>query len=549
MKKYMVALLLIGVVILTGCGKLVFRIGTADEGLDMAGDQAAPQDADLTISTQAPIVIPTATQTPTPTMPPPPDGSYTVIVREGSSFEPAAERFAEYRYTRVVTYQDDFDEVLVELRQIEPVYTAVFATPEELTSDFIDAIDASLREIDSDPYLDTAFGIITARSTQELDQYVERLLYHVPVPKLKIYGATPIFHYINLSSDHGIEIYSDCVLKCDDQSCTCIQEHWPMVEALQSSLPFANVLVLNGPDASPSCLELYGGEQICGSPDGLIGHQSVGREQQVELLHDTVLTIAEIGLTGRINGSPSNLDERFDVNTPGQVDTSFALSILQSGTLNFIASTHVANSHIEPRETLIEESLLQGVPIGVALKDLKNRYIMVTESYDVSLPGAPVNTDRYTRDFVLFQVRNWILFGDPSIVVTEERHEPVNCVGITFQGQFGNEKDVEVRIRFEADNRLLANGFYVHSINLDEHKGVTGADLCVLKVPYTGTMESVSITPVSGVRDRYQESAYPANAFYQDLGDEILIQVPWFVRENLEDPIVLRINILTSPDA
>jgi hypothetical protein len=106
----------------------------------------------------------------------------------------------------------------------------------------MDGIDLTLRDIDSDLYLDTAFGIITARSREELDQYVERLLHYVPVPRLKIYSATPTYQYINLSSEH--------------------------------------------------------------------------------VVHSTVM----------------------------------------------------------PRETLIEESLLQGVPIGLALKDLKNRYIMVTES-------------------------------------------------------------------------------------------------------------------------------------------------------------------------
>jgi hypothetical protein len=166
----------------------------------------------------------------------------------------------------------------------------------------------------------------------------------------------------------------------------------------------------------------------------------------------------------------------------------------------------------------------------------------------VSLPGSPANTNAYTRDFVLFQIRNWVLFGDISVVVSAERHQPITRFENYFQGQFGNKKDVEFWIKFEVDGRLLSNEFYVHSIGLYEHEGVTGADLCMSKILYTGEMESVSITPESGVADLYLNSRYPANAFYQDLGDEILIQIPWFVRLNKEEPIVLQNRILTSPE-
>lgn len=236
----------------------------------------------------------------------------------------------------------------------------------------------------------------------------------------------------------------------------------------------------------------------------------------------------------------------------GQIDTSLVLSFLQSGTLNYLASTHVANGAIDPEETLIEESFLQKIPIGIALKDLKNRYIMVTEKYKVAMPGSPANTDQFTKDFILFHVRNWILFGDPSIILSNEQYKPVSCIKSYTEKQIGNKKEVEIQVKFRGD-RLVANSQYIDKMekeNVGQAWGQLGVGVCVVKIPYIGKLKDIEATSISGVSERYQIGQYPANAFYQDLGGEIFVQVPWYVAAiggmSHEEPIVLNYEIITE---
>ncbi len=383
--------------------------------------------------------------------------NYIVIVNSDSDFRSEAEKFANIKNAKLLTYSQNFNEVMNELKSKKPIYTAIFVKPEELTPDFVDNIDVSLRDIDADPYLDVAFGIITSRNTTELKKYVDKLLNYVPPQKMKIYAVAPKYTYRNLEPDFGIDIKHHCLTNCGGGLCICDNENRATLARIQNNIKNANIFVINA-HGTPSSIQLDNSEYIEGSSDGIYGSFM---NKKLDLSHNAVLSIAESCATGRINGKPKITDARYeDTDVTGQIDTSLVLSFLQSGTLNYLASTHVANGAIDPEETFIEESFLQKIPIGVALKDLKNRYIMVTEKYKVAMPRSPVNTDEFTKDFILFQVRNWILFGDPSIILSNEQYKPISCIKSYSEEQIGNKKEVEIQIQFRSD-RLVENSQYI----------------------------------------------------------------------------------------
>lgn len=497
----------------------------------------------------------------------PPEGTnYIVIVNSNSVFRSEAERFANKKNAGLLTYSQNFNEVMGNLKNKKPSYTAIFATPEELTPDFIDNIDLSLRNIDDDPYLDAAFGIITSRNTAELKKYVDRLLNYVPPQKMKIYAVAPKYTYTDLKKDFSISIMHNCLTNCGGAYCICDDENRATLQRIEEGFSNSNIVIMDV-HGSPESMMLDNGEILGGSTEGLIakkptsevvcekgsGGTDICGPKMIEspLKTNTNLLIAESCTTGRINGLPSKIYSAYgDYDVKGEIDASVVLSFLQSGVLNYIAATHVANTAILPEETIIEESFLKRVPIGIALKDLKNRYIMVTESYKVAMPGKPVNTDEFTKDFILFQVRNWVLFGDPSIVLSNEEYVPINCIKSYTEEQIGNKKEVELQIKFRSD-RLVENSQYIDRVEkvIGQEWGQLGVGVCVAKIPYTGKLKELKVTSVSGVNENYQNGEYPANAFYQDLGGEIFVQVPWYVAiggKSHVNPIVIKYEITTE---
>ncbi len=80
--------------------------------------------------------------------------------------------------------------------------------------------------------------------------------------------------------------------------------------------------------------------------------------------------------------------------------------------------------------------------------------------------------------------------------------------------------------------------------------GQIGVGVCVVKIPYIGKLKDIKVVvSVSEVNKEFQNGQYPANAFYQDLGDEIFVQVPWYVAIgglSYKKPIVLNYEIITE---
>ena len=488
----------------------------------------------------------TVTPTPTEKVKTQKEIEYIVTVKENSNFEEEATRFSQAKNAELTTYSNNFDEVLEQLKAKKPKFLAIFATPEELTPDFLDDIDLKLREIDNDPYLDVAYGIITSRNKELLEQYVTKLLSYSPPDSINVYGIGNL--HTDLKYNYNIDADGGCLFNCASSFCICTKEEQATIDKINNNIKKTNFLLIDA-HGSPDTIALDEGEKLQGSVDKLLGIKS--DSTQISLKTDATLVLAASCLTGQINGKPSKIYPEFGEveGIGGGIDTSIVLSAIQSGTLSYIGATHVALSGFTPNREIKEESILKNEPIGIALKDFKNRLIMNTEKFKVDIPGSPMNNDIFTKDLILFETRNWILFGDPSIKLssktysfdpdwTTSKYNPdfssLSCLIQSSETETKTKDGLikkSVTIKF---NPVFFNFGYSYSLSQDNTGkwSAVGGQTCVFKTPIKGSFVDVKIVSIEkGIKKEYTSGPYPASAFFQNLGDEVFVMIPRWVQE------------------
>ena len=91
--------------------------------------------------------------------------SYVVVASEKTNAEadwkPVIDALVEKHQAKVITYSKSLGEVLEKLARIFPRYTCFVAKPEEANRDFVRDAHRLTRKLDTDPYTDVIWGIIT----------------------------------------------------------------------------------------------------------------------------------------------------------------------------------------------------------------------------------------------------------------------------------------------------------------------------------------------------------------------------------------------------
>ena len=437
---------------------------------------------------------------------------YLVITKKGSDFYPLAEYLSEKKEAKLISYQSKFDEVLPELRNSQPEYLAIVLSPFELTPDVIDEIDIKLRNIDSDQFLDVAYGIITSFNVEEGYKYVDKLLQYSPKSEIKIYSPGMHGFYMNLKDDYGLDVTGHCIFS---PSSWCDEEHKITAQRAVDGIKDSDVIaiVLHG---NPSTMYMEGSEKLKGSEDGLYALDENGNK--LPITTNAALVTAMSCTVGRINGKPSIIEtELQDSDVEGVIEDSIILSFLESGALNFLAPTHVASSSIDPQETIIPQVILNGDPIGDALKTLKNNYIMNIIVNNKVFSGKPKVTDPFVNRFIEFQLRNWILFGDPEFRLRANKIEHPVCTqnveeSLTIENNKLIKKIKTKIILYDAFSTITKIEIYG-----DGRVGRTGGSGCMVHVPIESKDMDVKIEVENLIEDIIQK---------ENLGDEIIFFVP-----------------------
>lgn len=471
---------------------------------------------------------------------------YIVATKENDEFYNLAKYFAEKKDAELITFKN-VDSMISQLTTLSPTYLAIVLSPQELTADFIDEVDEKLRTLDNDPFFDVAYGIISSFTVDEGYEYVERLLNYKTPNDFSIYGVNQGYRFRNLKN-YGFSVIDRCLLGYG--FVICDEENKITVDKIAEEAKNYEIVNL-GLHGTPSRMILSDGESLEGSKDGLIGKKPTDEEicyeveggamvcgpkmEYVPITLNAALVNAFSCLTARINGKPSIIYKEYgDSEVEGKIDTSIVLSFLKNGALNYIGSTHVASSAVFPAETLVNEAILQGIPLGLSLKNFKNNYVFNKIFQNKTLEGKPKSND-FTIGFTEFQIRNWVLFGDPSIKISNKNIKPKDCIQ-KYEENFVDKKNyllksVNIEIKFtDEDGNLLTNSHLLNIPNIPENAdlgGVSGSDACAIHIPLEGELISYEVSP-QGINERYS-SYFKEDNIIENAGDELIILVPDYI--------------------
>ncbi|MCP4452217.1 MAG: hypothetical protein GY809_12195 [Planctomycetes bacterium] len=96
---------------------------------------------------------------------PPTKISYAIVVSESTrtdaTWAPVVQALQRKHDAAVISFQEDLIETLPTLKQTLPQYTCFVAMPEEANREFVAQVHRLTRDLDSDPYTDTIWGIVT----------------------------------------------------------------------------------------------------------------------------------------------------------------------------------------------------------------------------------------------------------------------------------------------------------------------------------------------------------------------------------------------------
>ncbi len=444
---------------------------------------------------------------------------YVVIVKRNSKYKREAESFSKLKNAELVFYTNDIYEVLEKLRLLSPKFAVVFLEPEELTSDFLDMLDVLFRRVDDDPYLDVAYGIITARNKEKLREYIERLLRYHPKRSQDFVVYSLGYRPISLGK---AEVIFNCLTNCGGAICVCDDEERATSQKIIENFNVSDFLIVSA-HGLPSQISLDKGEKIIGDPNGLFVITSDGTRIRVNRSPPFVVAIS--CLTSRISGSPKNVDPMMDLNVSGNVNTSIVLSFLESGTLVYIGAHHsVASLDIIGR--IIEDSFIEGEPVGIALKNFKNIYIMNSETCSL---------DNFTKRFVLHQVKSWILFGDPSLKILENKIERDSCLLEYNEIRLENKTIIDVLLD---PNRW--NYLDIVNVEVEDNNGIglIGNSGCAF---FVKNVTSIKVALMERDGKEYNYNEIMKLVKWENLGDEVLVKVMLFPSRNPKELVHLRL--------
>ncbi len=124
-----------------------------------------------------------------------PIGTYMVValVEPSSDFHAAAEALAQRHSAEIVyAHSDAIEHVLIDLQRVRPSHVAFVVHPLDLDVNLAQRIFVLSTRVDSDPFVDFAWGVITGRDRQSALQLVEAsspTASHKTAPSIALYGV------------------------------------------------------------------------------------------------------------------------------------------------------------------------------------------------------------------------------------------------------------------------------------------------------------------------------------------------------------------------
>jgi hypothetical protein len=486
---------------------------------------------------------------------------YIIAVHSDSPFGKVAEAFAVGKKAELVQFVS-LPDLLAKLKTAQPKYLAVVASPEELTPDYMNTLDKTLRNIDDDMFLDVAYGFITSFNEEDAFAYVDRLLQYKTPSEPQVYYPNPYNPIKKKLNNEKIKTVFGCINGDFGFIVDCAklgEEEHTMDKVLKYSQE--NNLLWFNVHGAPNELFFSGDDKIVGNLSGALGAvftlgveckckngesagtfadtidywpevsayclnktgttdascQSTGIPNFSPFVTNASIVIAESCLGTRINGAPSNDNPTYDeiLSTgennliEGKVNDSIALSFLKSGGYSFLGANVLANSFFMPTDAIMDDMILQGKALGEVVKNYRNKNIL----------SGIFAADQYTQFWVDTQTTAWFLLGDPSMKISNKNIIPENCVKQITKYQTGSKAQFNVTVMFTSD---VENSNFNAAATFNSEPDVSSASYCLIRIPKS-TLQKIKVTGLvipGGYQPLTTENSH------WDAGDEELILVP-----------------------
>jgi hypothetical protein len=488
---------------------------------------------------------------------------YIVAVNSDSPFVKVAEAFAAGKKAELITF-NSLTDFLSKLKIAQPKYLAVVASPEELTPDFMNTLDKTLRDIDDDMFLDVAYGFITSFNEEDAFAYVDRLLQYKTPSEPLVYYPNPYNPIKKKLTSAQIKTVFGCINGEFGWVVDCAklgEEEHTMDKVLKYSQE--NNLLWFNVHGAPNELFFSGNDKIVGNLGGALGAVftqgfeckckngesagifegeagiipqevsdfclaktgstnasclSTGIPTYSPFVTNASVVIAESCLGTRINGAPSNDNPAYDeiLSTgednliEGGVNDSIALSFLKSGGYSFLGSNVLANSFFLPTDAIMDDMILQGKALGEVVKNYRNKNIL----------SGIFAEDQYTQFWVDTQTTAWFLLGDPSMKVSNQNVIPKNCIKQITKDLSNSKVQFNVTVLFTSD--IMNSNFQAATILDTESGKPMSGDYCLIRIPKSPLQKAkvVGLEIPSGYQPLTTENSH------WGAGDEELILVP-----------------------
>ncbi|MBN2565930.1 MAG: outer membrane protein assembly factor BamD [Candidatus Eisenbacteria bacterium] len=325
--------------------------------------------------------------------------SYVILtdIPQGDPYYAAVDRLAKLRKAKaIVTFAPDkLGELSGRLRELSPEFVCVVAKPATIDCNLACRLLELSTGLDSDPFPDFVFGIITGETADEAEQFVKNI---AKTEKRRSSFPKKLIHVIK-SSTSDVEVDSDqwatgfVSLTIRYASRAFLQQHMDKLEE-------DGIIMFRG----------------TGSPQGVVDGIDYKDIAYLDLSPAVVFSaVSYSGITSR-GLSTSNQSYRV-VSEDLDPAKSFCLRVIASGVCGYIAPLGPINSSITCLQE-IEEFARSAGCLGHVMKRTQDGLVLARRESVLAIQPLVVNQRRPPEtvlDGLVHAAASRVLYGDPAL--------------------------------------------------------------------------------------------------------------------------------------
>lgn len=369
------------------------------------------------------------------------ESRYVVVslVEKGDPYEQAGVTLEKLRNASTLRASvKDLDSLLPRLKEAQPDYVAFIARPEQIDVNLARQIFQLATQIDDDPFVDFAYGVITGRTPKDairLAQSGAKVESKKKKPELGILGV----------ADNGFLKKSQSQQQHVPLSGLVLPMTWATIAAEKDN-PDQDFLKQTLKQFQSKSLFAFAGH---GYPDGVVGGPKHNDLQGRDFSGAVVYNIAcYTGVTSNWYQNDFQTSKiKQEKVTAGE---SFCLSMLETGVAGYVAYACPRPAGPEMFADMLSMAT-EGISTGEQRRRHANRVILTHLGQDVAetgfellQDGQPIKPAKSTDEIVRNMSTGGLLFGDPATMPFQETDGAYPIASDVRKQESGIRVDVEI---------------------------------------------------------------------------------------------------------